>query len=435
MNQPSSFDEIVLYFRSILDDFPDQRTGKNKRYQMSDAALSAFSVFFTQTPSFLAYQRSMAENKGRSNSQSLFGVHQIPSDNQIRDLLDEVEPKHVFPVFCEIFRVLENSGHLSGFRSFKDNLLLAMDGTEYFCSNRIHCQHCSKRTFKNGTTQYFHAVVTPVIVCPLNRLVIPLVPEFIVPQDGHDKQDCENAAAKRWVEEYGLQYAEYGTTVLGDDLYCHQPLCELLLQQQLNFILVCQPKSHQTLYEWLEGMPLDTLSLKRWRGKVCDIYTYRYVNQIPLRDSSDALLVNWCELTITRSDGTLVYKNAFATNYQITAKNVEGVVSAGRTRWKVENENNNTLKTKGYNLEHNFGHGHKHLSSLFATFNILAFLFHTLLELTDEKYNLVRQHLPTRKTFFDDLRALTRYLYFDSWDSLLSFMINGLELEFHPNTS
>ena len=67
MNQPSNFEEIVLYFRSILEDFPDKRKGKNKRYQMSDAALSAFSVFFTQTPSFLAYQRLMAQNKGVGN--------------------------------------------------------------------------------------------------------------------------------------------------------------------------------------------------------------------------------------------------------------------------------------------------------------------------------------------------------------------------------
>ena len=435
MNQPSIFDEIVLYLRSTLEGFPDKRTGKNKRYQMSDAALSAFSVFFTQTPSFLAYQRSMAEKKGINNAQSLFGVHQIPTDNHIRDLLDDVEPAQVFPVFWEIFRALEQTDHLSGFRCFENNLLIAVDGTEYFCSNRIHCPHCSSRTFKNGTTQYFHAVVTPVIVSPLNPKVIPLVPEFIVPQDGYDKQDCENAAAKRWIEKYAKRYAQLGITILGDDLYCHQPLCELILQQQLNFILVCQPKSHKTLYEWLEGMPVDTMSIKRWKGKVCEIYTYRYLNQIPLRDGENALLVNWCELTITRSDGILVYRNTFATNHYITAQNVEAIVLAGRARWKIENENNNTLKTKGYNLEHNFGHGKNHLSSLLATFNILAFLFHTLLDLTDEKYQLIRQHLPTRKTFFDDLRALTRYLYFDSWNSLLNFMIHGLELEFHSNTS
>jgi len=139
-------------------------------------------------------------------------------------------------------------------------------------------------------------------------------------------------------------------------------------------------------------------------------------------------------LTVTRPDGVVVYKNAFATNHTITDQTVEEIVLAGRTRWKVENENNNTLKTKGYNLEHNFGHGKHHLSSLLATFNILSLLFHTLLELLDKKYQLIREHLPTRKTFFDDLRALTRYLYFDSWEDLLTFMIQGLELVLPLNT-
>ena len=99
---------------------------------------------------------------------------------------------------------------------------------------------------------------------------------------------------------------------------------------------------------------------------------------------------------------------------------VEECVAAGRARWKVENENNNTLKTKGYHLEHNYGHGQQHLAALLTTFNLLAFLFHTLLELGDEQYRLIRGKLPSRQTFFDDVRALTRYLYFESWDELLA---------------
>lgn len=163
--------------------------------------------------------------------------------------------------------------------------------------------------------------------------------------------------------------------------------------------------------------------------------TYRYLNTVPLKDGDDALRVNWCELTVSCSDGKVVYKNAFATNHPITDDTVAEIVLAGRTRWKVENENNNTLKTKGYNLEHNFGHGKQHLASFLATLNILALSFHTLLELLDQKYKLLRSHLPTHKTFFDDLRALTCYLYFDSWDHLLTFMLEGLELEIPPNTS
>jgi DNA-binding NarL/FixJ family response regulator len=73
LNQPGIFDEIVLYFRSILEDLPDKRIGKNKHYQMSDAALSAFSVFFTQSPSFLAHQKSMAQKKAEVLSSIIQG--------------------------------------------------------------------------------------------------------------------------------------------------------------------------------------------------------------------------------------------------------------------------------------------------------------------------------------------------------------------------
>jgi len=45
-------------------------------------------------------------------------------------------------------------------------------------------------------------------------------------------------------------------------------------------------------------------------------------------------------------DGKQLYKNAFATDHWITDQTVEAIVQSGRTRWKVENENNNTLKTK-----------------------------------------------------------------------------------------
>ena len=90
--------------------------------------------------------------------------------------------------------------------------------------------------------------------------------------------------------------------------------------------------------------------------------------------------------------------------------------------------NNNTLKTKGYHLEHNFGHGKKHLSSLLAAMNMLALLTHTFLAYCDEAYRLIRATLPTRQTFFDDIRALLRYHCFPSWVALMDFMLRGLEI-------
>jgi hypothetical protein len=162
----SKFDGIIRFFRDVLQTLPDKRTGKNTRYSMEDAALSALGVFFTQSPSFLSYQRTMAGTKGRSNAQSLFGVHQIPCDNQIRTLLDGVEPQYALPVFEEILLLLDEVGRLNEMRAFDDTLLVAMDGVEYFSSHTIACPHCSTQTAKDGAVRYFHAAVTPVIALP-----------------------------------------------------------------------------------------------------------------------------------------------------------------------------------------------------------------------------------------------------------------------------
>jgi len=251
---PSTFNRLVELFRSCVERFPDERTGNNVIYSMADAAMGAFSVFFAQSPSFLDSQRNLEVTQGCSNARSLFGMTQTPSDNQIRNLLDPVPPATVFPLFSYAVDALNELGHLQPYRSINGNLLVAMDGTQYFSSSKIHCDQCSVTQHKNGTVTYSHTVVTPVIVAPGNPRVIPLEPEFITPQDGHEKQDCENAAAKRWLAEYGARYAALGVTVLGDDLYCKQPLCEAFISKGLNFILVCKPDSHKTLYEWVTGL-------------------------------------------------------------------------------------------------------------------------------------------------------------------------------------
>jgi len=433
-----SFDMMVRRLRIAIRNFPDKREGENTQFSIEDIGLSCFSVFFTQSPSFLAFQNSMQKNKGVNNAQSLFGIQKIPSDNHIRDMLDVVPPETIFPVFAFILEALDAAGLLDGFRSYRNNLLCALDGTKYFSSNTIHCDKCSTREHKNGSTTYSHTALTPVILKPGCNKVISLPPEFITPQDGHKKQDCENTAAKRWFNQFAPFYKAFGITILGDDLYCKQSICQLILQHGLDFILVCKPDSHKTLYQWVEELDglqaVETVVKKRWTGKTHHIDTYRFINQVPLRDGEDAQMVNWCELTMTLPDGTIKYKNAFATNFEISKNNVKQVVADGRARWKIENENNNILKNRGYHLEHNFGHGKKYLSQLMLTLNLLAFLFHTVLEMMDKKYELIRSDLPTRQTFFDDIRALTRYLYFESWDELLIFMIHGLELEV-PDTS
>src|SRR5215813_639565 len=103
----------------------------------------------------------------------------------------------------------------------------------------------------NGYTLYYHTAITPVIVCPGHAQVIALAPEYIMPQDGHDKQDCEQAAGTRWITQHASTLVPHQVTLLGDDLYSKAPFCALALHQGFNFILVCKPDSHPKLYERL----------------------------------------------------------------------------------------------------------------------------------------------------------------------------------------
>lgn len=252
--------------------------------------------------------------------------------------------------------------------------------------------------------------------------------DFATPQDGHEKQDCETAAAKRWISKHRPLFRGQAITLLGDDLYSRQPMCQHCLESGMNFIFTCLSSSHLSLYEWLDYFKksgeVQKVSIKHRKGKSIEIYTYRFVNQIPLREQEPSLMVNWCELTINSVDNSVIYHNAFVTNHSLNTDNVVEVVEAGRCRWKTENENHNVLKTKGYNLEHNFGHGEKHLSSTLLSLNLLAFLFHTVLHLLDSSYQQIRRKRGTRRGFFQDILSLTKYFVFDSWQHLIDFMLD-----------
>ena len=206
-------------------------------------------------------------------------------------------------------------------------------------------------------------------------------------------------------------------------------MAEYCLEHHFNFIFVCLPSSHPTLCEWLSFLDANgevkTTHQRRWNGRYFEIWDYRYLNRVPLREQQPALLVNWCEVIVKReSDGQLLYRNSWITNHDLTPQRVILVCAAGRSRWRTENENHNVLKTRGYHLEHNFGHGQQHLSSFLLTLNLLAFLFHTVLHLVDERYQRARIQRGTRRGFFQDVICLTKYLLFDSWHHLLDFMLD-----------
>lgn len=146
-------------------------------------------------------------------------------------------------------------------------------------------------------------------------------------------------------------------TLLGDDLYNRQPLCQTARKHGYGFIFLCLPSSHEELYEWLEDLEragdIHSYEVSCCQNSQPFHDQFRDVNRVPWRAQQPALEVNWCEVTVTHTrKDKQVYFNTFVTERVISDENVASIVEAGLP------------------LEHNFGHGQEHLSELLVTLNI-----------------------------------------------------------------
>jgi hypothetical protein len=126
---------------------------------------------------------------------------------------------------------------------------------------------------------------------------------------------------------------------LGDALFSCQPLAEAVLAIGADFLFVCKKDGHKTLYEFVDGAPLDEHTVtERKPGKHSLTYRYGWIEGVPLRDGKDALAVNWLAVTITDSQGKTTYDGAFVTSLPLTTDNLVELAACARARWKIENE-------------------------------------------------------------------------------------------------
>jgi len=163
--------------------------------------MSAFAVFFLQSPSWLSCQRAMQGEKGENNARTLFGIGTVPVDNHVRNLLDPAPPELLHGAYRKLLGMLEDGGALERFRVLGGLAPVALDGTDFHSSEKISCANCLVTRHADGRTVFSHKAVTPVIVAPNVRQAVPLRPEFCAPQDGAQKQDCEINASKRWLDD------------------------------------------------------------------------------------------------------------------------------------------------------------------------------------------------------------------------------------------
>ena len=224
---------------------------------------------------------------------------------------------------------------------------------------------------------------------------------------------------------WGPWAARLKPVYLGDDLHCCQPVCEAMRNVGGNFLLACKPGSHTTLCEWIHGAHLESLKrTERAGGARKRHYHYRWMNDLPLRDGRDAMLVNWFEVTVTSETGRQLCHGSFATDLPVGRDTVAELATCARTRWTVETGVLPELE-KFCHLEHCFGHGRAAPANVLAIFNLIALLMQSACEMMCGRWQAARRQWVARCQMLDHAKTLVCYVVYQSWDDFLEAFAAG----------
>ena len=418
-----SASHFLKVMRADFERIPDHRAA-NVKIELADALMSGYAMFSLKDSSLLAFEQRRTTD---ANLKSVYGLKAIPCDTQMRTIVDGVSPDSLKPLFKDIIGQLRQGQVLAQLK-FRGHYLVTLDGSEHFCSNKIHCPSCLERkSGKTGEVRYVHQSLVGAIVHPDFKEVIPLVPEPIIKQDGTTKNDCERNAAKRFMAQLRQDYPDWPFIITEDGLSANAPHVQELKKHNLRYILGVKEGDHAFLFETVAAVQ-QAGQTTEYECQVKGVtHRFRFINQVPLNASHPDLLVNFIEYWEIKGNKTQHF--CWITDFTVSTANVFELMRGGRARWKIENETFNTLKNQGYHFEHNYGHGQQFLSVNLAALMLLAFLVDQAQQLTSTLFQAVLKKEGSRKQLWEHMRALFYTLPFSSLEEIFRALLYGFQVE------
>lgn len=400
--------------------------------------MSSFAIFALKSPSLLQFERDYLAQKIRTkNLNSLFKIDRVPSDTHIRDVLDTVDYQQYRPIFKRIFSYIQRSKALERFEFIKiknqPHYLIAVDGSGYYRSDKIACDCCMiEEHFDCNNTmkvKYAHNILGASIVHPTLGQVISLCPEPIMRLDGRSKNDSEQTAFRRFIKDLKKEHPKLKAIFVLDALYANGPIVSLLRDSGYEFLIGVKETKSVLFLNVKEGESSGTTQFSEVTfehgEKVIKTtkMNYRYANNVRLHQDEKSPFVNFVQIKeVTEWIGKKnkperIERNfTFITDIVVTKNNVAQLAEGGRTRWKIENETFNTLKNRGYNLEHNYGHGEKNLTHNFIMSMFLAFLVDQIQELSCFTFKKLLEKFEQKSRMWRIMDIHFQMVEFRDWD-------------------
>lgn len=384
------------------------QTQPNAEISLADATMSGFAMFVLKEPSLLAFDQRRKQDE--TNLKMIFRMQRVPSDTRMREILDPLDPQDLRPAFTNVFAQLQRGKVLDNLRFLDDYYLLALDGTEYFSSESIHCEHCMQKQLRSGQTVYYHQMLAGVLVSPDRPEVVPLMPEPILRQDGQNKNDCERNALKRWLTAFRQEHPHLQAIATLDALYANAPVVEDLERALLPWIIRVKEDGNRYLFQQVQQRRVaDDASVEDFAAVGIDGVHRRFclIKDLPLNESNPHVRVDFMEvIEPLAGEGERRFTHILSPRLELNRPRSERLMWGGRARWKVENETFNTLKNQGYHLEHNYGHGHQNLSVVLMTLMMLAFLVDQSCQLSCPLFAAAYQQCGSKRKLWEGMREL-----------------------------
>ncbi len=414
MRKTLSAPGLLKALRGVFDGIEDLTASRG--VALSDCLMSGIAVFGLKYKSLLKFDRDARfDETVRNNLATLYGIERAPSDTRLRERLDDVDPHSLRPAFTKMFQLLQRGKGLEGYTCLGGHYLLSVDGTGYFSSHKVHCKSCCEKHHRDGTITYYHQMLGAVLVHPEQKEVFPLAPEPITKKDGKKKNDCERNAATRLLRDVRREHPFLKLIVVEDGLASNGPHVKHLKELNLRFILGAKPGDHKFLFDLVNR----SRSVKRaeFSDEEGIMHEFRYLNKAPLNDANFDLEVNFVEYWEKHPDGKK-QRFSWVTDLPVGDHNLMEIMRAGRARWRIENETFNTLKNQGYSFEHNFGHGYKHLSNVFANLMMLAFLIDQIQQRCCNLFQRAQKKAERSIYLWEKLRAMFFNFSLPGWEAL-----------------
>lgn len=424
LRQSLSRPALIQTVRGVFDSFEDHRRLASVDYPLGEVSSAALAMFMMKMPSMLSFEQEALNPCVKHNLGTLFGVNSVPSDSQMRTILDPVHFAQLRPAFRSVHSKLQRGNASLNFSALGGKQLLAMDGTGMYSSSRVACPHCCVKN-KKTSTEYYHQLLAAVLVHPDHKIALPLDFEPITRADGSNKNDCERSASKRLIQSVAAQYPKRQFIVLEDALAANGPHVNTLQEHGLDYIIVAKVGGNEALFNTLQER-LQQGQTTEWEEtdtKSQMMQGYRICTQVPLNDTHPDLLVNTLEYWEIDAKGKeRVW--CWITNLEPSKQNARDIMRAGRSRWKIENETFNTLKNQGYHFEHNYGHGQHHLSSVLGGMCLLAFLIDQANELACRVFQQALDNWHSRRLLWETYRAKFTNWRYPDWETLMAIMVD-----------